>query len=54
MRRNYLYLQLEPLSNEMIKNNSNIILETGDLFKEIQTQVLFKHKIVVMDQVGYC
>lgn len=49
--RDFIHLQLESVPNEQISNNSNIILETGDLFKGIETKTLFKHKIVVLDQV---
>lgn len=52
LSRDYLYLQLESVAKEQIANNSNIILETGDMFKEIETKILFRHKIVILDQVN--
>lgn len=57
LNRDYLYLQLESISTTEIHNNktlsasSNIVLETGTIFKEIETKKLFKHKIVILDQV---
>lgn len=52
MNRDYLYLQLEQV--KMVENdeNTNVILKTGNLFKKIQTNVLFKHKIIILDQVN--
>lgn len=29
---------------------TNIVLEVGDLFKEIETKKLFRHKIAILDQ----
>lgn len=51
LNRDYLHLQLEQttLANETDK--SNIILKAGDMFKKIDSKVLFKHKIVILDQV---
>lgn len=52
LNRDYLYLQLESLASEVANENSNIILEAGNAFKDIQTQELFKHKIAILDQVS--
>lgn len=52
LNRDYLYLQLESVANDAITDQMNVILQTGDLFKEIETKVLFKHKIAILDQVS--
>lgn len=52
LNRDYLYLQLESVPHTVADDvSSNIILETGDMFKEIETKKFFRHKIVIMDQV---
>ncbi|XP_037033425.1 uncharacterized protein LOC119072343 [Bradysia coprophila] len=51
LNRDYLYLQLESVPHTFADDiSSNIILETGDMFKEIETKKFFRHKIVIMDQ----
>lgn len=45
-------LQLESVPEEQIADDSNIVLETGSIFKAIETKKLFRHKIVILDQVG--
>lgn len=52
LNRDYLYLQVESVPLELIDDMSNIVLETGDLFKEIETKKLFRHKIAILDQVS--
>lgn len=53
LNRDYLYLQLESVLHTVADDvSSNIILETGDMFKEIETKKFFRHKIVIMDQVS--
>lgn len=51
LNRDYLFLQLEQVKIDDNDLTSNIILKTGDFFKKIQTKVLFKHKIIILDQV---
>lgn len=51
LNRDYLFLQLESVPIDQMADDSNIILETGNMFKEIETKKLFRHKIVIMDQV---
>lgn len=53
LKRDYVHLQLESVPNDLILDDSNIILETGDMFKKIETETLFRHKIVVLDQVNH-
>lgn len=54
LNRDYLYLQLESVPHTIADDvSSNIILETGDMFKEIETKKFFRHKIVIMDQVMF-
>lgn len=54
LNRDYLYLQLESVPHTVVDDvSSNIILETGDMFKEIETKKFFRHKIVIMDQVRF-
>lgn len=51
LSRDYLYIRLEEVSEDQLaKTNSSIILETGNLFKEIETVKQFRHKIVILDQ----
>lgn len=52
--RDYLHLQLEQVLSGNGADKSNIILKTGDIFKKIQTKVVFKHKIAILDQVSFC
>lgn len=52
LHRDYLYLQLESVANDAISDQMNVVLQTGDMFKEIETKVLFKHKIAILDQVS--
>lgn len=52
MSRDYLYLQLEPVANGMMSDQMNVVLQTGDVFQGIETKVLFKHKIIILDQVS--
>lgn len=54
LNRDFLYLQIESVSQEALLNSSNIILETGNLFQEIEieTKKLFRHKIIILDQTG--
>lgn len=52
LNRDYLYLQLESVANDAISDQMNVVLQTGDMFKEIETKVLFKHKIAILDQVS--
>jgi hypothetical protein len=52
LNRDYLFLQVEQVSEEYLdKVKSNVILEIGSIFQEIETKKLFKHKIVILDQV---
>lgn len=51
LKRDYLYLQLEQ-SPKDVTGNSSIILETGSIFKEIETKKFFKHKIAVLDHTS--
>jgi hypothetical protein len=54
LNRDYLFLQVEQVSKEYLdKVKSNVILEIGSIFQEIETKKLFKHKIVILDQVIY-
>lgn len=52
LNRDYLYLQLETVPNDALSDQMNVVLQTGDMFKEIETKVLFKHKIAILDQVS--
>lgn len=52
MGRDYLYLQLEPVTNGTMSDQMNVVLQTGDMFQGIETKVLFKHKIIILDQVS--
>lgn len=52
LNRDLLYLQIESVSLDVISNSSNIILETGNLFQEIETKKLFRHKIIILDQAS--
>lgn len=49
--RDYIFFQIDSIANNQIGDESNVVLATGDAFKEIKTKVLFKHKITVLDQV---
>uniref|UniRef100_A0A1B0CKV9 Uncharacterized protein n=1 Tax=Lutzomyia longipalpis TaxID=7200 RepID=A0A1B0CKV9_LUTLO len=51
LKRDYLYLQLEQSPNNA-EGNSSIILETGNLFKEIEAKKFFRHKIVILDNTS--
>lgn len=51
LNRDYLYLQLESLPSEALVDDSNVILESGTMFREIETRKLFRHKITILDQV---
>ena len=50
LNRDYLYLRLEEISKEQAHGLSSVILETGDLFHEIETEEAFRYKITVLDQ----
>lgn len=52
LNRDLLYLQIESVSLDVFSNSSNIILETGNLFQEIETKKLFRHKIIILDQAS--
>lgn len=52
LNRDLLYLQIESVSPDVISDSSNIILETGNLFQEIETKKLFRHKIIILDQAS--
>lgn len=53
LNRDYLYLQLEQVKiMDGNKSGLNIILKSGDAFEQIQTNIFFKHKIVILDQVS--
>jgi hypothetical protein len=50
LKRDYIYLQLEQLpTNE--ESTPNVVLESGNLFKDIETKKFFRHKIVILNQV---
>lgn len=59
LNREFLFLQLEQVeagaksySDDNGKGDtSNLILKTGNLFKKVQTKVLFKHTITILNQV---
>lgn len=53
LNRDYLFLQLESVPIEQMADESNIILETENLFKEIETKILFRHEVVILDQENY-
>lgn len=64
LNRDYLYLQLQsvPHANRAPRNGTadaddddgdddeNVVLETGTMFREIETREYFRHKIVILDQ----
>lgn len=50
LNRDYLYLRLEETPKNLTADISSVILETGDLFHEIETSNLFRYKITVLDQ----
>lgn len=52
LQRNHLYLELESVANDALSDQMNVVLQTGDMYKEIQTKILFKHKIAILDQVN--
>lgn len=53
LHRDFLFLQLEQVEAiNAVAENSNVILKTGDLFKKIQTKVMFKHTITILNQVS--
>lgn len=49
--REFLVLQLEQLTVDKAGDKSNMILKTGDMFKKISNRVVFKHEIVILNQV---
>lgn len=51
MHRDYLYLQLEQTDADSGMARSSIVLKTGDMFKRLEANVAFKHKIIILDQV---
>ncbi|XP_059607566.1 uncharacterized protein LOC132255509 [Phlebotomus argentipes] len=51
LKRDYLYLQLEQSPRE-VAGNGSIILETGSIFKEIETKKFFRHKIAILDHTS--
>ncbi|GAB0095723.1 mediator of RNA polymerase II transcription subunit 15 [Sergentomyia squamirostris] len=51
LKRDYLYLQLEQSPKE-VSGNGSIILETGSIFKEIETKKFFRHKIAILDHTS--
>lgn len=59
LNRDYLHLQLQSVPSASTKPNqteandysdSNVILETGNMFRDIKTREYFRHKIVILDQ----
>lgn len=51
--RDFLFLQLHQIKETDEQNErSNVILKTGDLFKTIETKVMFKHTITILNQVS--
>lgn len=53
LNRDYLYLRLEETPKNYTSSSSSVVLETGggdDLFHEIETAKMFRHKIIVLDQ----
>lgn len=52
IHRDYLYLQLEQIDADSGMAKSSIVLKTGDMFKKVDTNAAFKHKIIVLDQVS--
>lgn len=53
LNREFLFLQLEQVVATTVgDDNSNVILKTGDQFKKLQTKVMFKHTITILNQVG--
>lgn len=52
LNRDYFHLQLESVAKDALSNQINVVLQPGDMFKEIETKVLFKHKIAILDQVS--
>lgn len=51
LNRDYLYLRLEETPKNSTSSSSSVVLETGDdLFHEIETAKMFRHKIIVLDQ----
>lgn len=50
LNRDYLYLRLEELPKNLPTDISSVILETGDLFHEIEASSMFRYKITVLDQ----
>ena len=51
LNRDFLFLQLESVAYDTIGDDANVILEAGEQFKEIETKKLFRHKIIILDQV---
>lgn len=51
MYRDYLYLQLEQIDADSGTAGSTVVLKTGDVFKKIEAKVVFKHKIIILNQV---
>lgn len=64
LQRDYLYLQLVAVPHVRINEDddndvsldedtdSNVVLESGTMFQAIKTREYFRHKIVILDQVG--
>lgn len=50
LNRDYLYLRLEEVPKNDMADLSSVILETGDLFHEIESSSMFRYKITVLDQ----
>ena len=51
LNRDYIYLQLEQMpTNETA--TPNVVLESGNLFKDIETKKFFRHKIIILNQVS--
>lgn len=50
LNRDYLYLKLEQIPKDQSADVSSVILETGDMFHEIEADTMFRYKITVLDQ----
>lgn len=58
LNREFLFLQLEQVEaganhgdDNADTKSSNLILKTGTLFKKVQTKVMFRHTITILNQV---
>lgn len=52
LNRDMIFMKLESVPHDVVlrEKSPNIILKRGDMFKEIETQKVFRHKIIILDQ----